>query len=875
MFKNNLSIGREFSSTQKTDVTTQGPADLPWTKNSSANNDAFFPSQKIDAERWNKLYPYRLLVRDIVTGQTVGGGSSFDSSTNIKTTLGGLKGQGDTFEFALKQDILNGAWEFNLPITPQMISIQDNYAINTTATMRGVVEEHNGVKFKTINIQGTTGIWVQKPSIEGKLETKSALSSIFGGTIEAFEGLVNQAQQVASAFTGKHPVNPTKKDNPSEKKYSKFETGYYQAQLLSQFLERYAMEKKNPANKNWRLVLDIPKDNQAFIVTPVSFNLQKSAQKPMEHNFSLQLKAWKRISIDSSNLAGNQTLPGLDLDVLQRVNSTIRSTRNTLAGAVNLVKAVRSDVLAPFTALRQTALAIKDLSGLVKTVADFPRQIGRDIESSIEGTVQTLNGRFGRSPTLRGRTSSQAKTSYAIATISGRLAINEGLTSDQVANGAIGNSSAQDNQLDPITDIYANPEEYFDFFDSIEIDRLDLTPEQFQAIEDEIEVARLLTVDDFRGFQQTLMDLANEISNQYGANDPFYSSIYNKPEPKTRSTPMTIEENEILVSLYEAIQALDLLISTKKYDDLKTQSPLQFVGGYAEQSGIQVDSFISKYLVPVPFGFTIEQIAARYMGNPDKWIEIVTINGLRSPYIDEVGFTLNLMSNADARRFTVQAEEGKLYIGQKIELSSNIVQRFVRKITDLQGIGNSTYVVTVDGEADLESLKISDNAKLKAYLPGTVNSQNQIYIPSNQPSQEDDRIQKITHLSEDRLNKISKVDLLLSDNGDLAINSVGDIRLANGLTNLVQALKLKVITRKGTLIRHPDFGLGLSAGMSVADIESGAIANELNKIVLDDPRFSGIQNLEIRIEKSTVYVTMAVKVANGSGIVPITFNTNS
>jgi len=335
-----------------------------------------------------------------------------------------------------------------------------------------------------------------------------------------------------------------------------------------------------------------------------------------------------------------------------------------------------------------------------------------------------------------------------------------------------------------------------------------------------------------------------------------------------------LEENEILESLMEAIQSYDLLIATKEWDDNKIESPLEYVGGLANEAGINFEQYTSKYLAPVPFGLTIEEIAARYLGNPDRWIEIVTLNNLRSPYIDEEGFYYNLLSNGEGRQITVDDSLNQLYIGQNIVLSSNTVPAFIRKIINVEKISDTNYLITVDGLDNLDNLTTAGAAKLQGYLPGTANSQNQIYIPINTPAEEDDRTFEIPYLDEKHLTKLSKVDWLLTDQGDLAINSVGDLRLSNGLTNLIQALKLKIKIKKGTLLRHLDYGLGLEHGMSVADIENGEIIKALNKMIEDDPRFDSIERITIKLVGPTLAIDMAVKLANQSGILPINFDVN-
>ena len=223
-------------------------------------------------------------------------------------------------------------------------------------------------------------------------------------------------------------------------------------------------------------------------------------------------------------------------------------------------------------------------------------------------------------------------------------------------------------------------------------------------------------------------------------------------------------------------------------------------------------------------------------------------------------------------RFNVNDGENRLWIGQAIIIQSDTVPAFTRKIIDVERIGDNNFLVTVDGLGNLDNLSTIDNARMQGYLPGTVNSQNQIFIPVDEPSDPDDRTFEIPKLDQSNLTKISKVDFLLTENGDIALNTIGDFRLANGLTNLIQALKLKVITQKGTLLRHLDYGLGIKHGVSVSDIENGAIINSLNQMVQADDRFERVERIDISLTGSTLKINMAVTIANSTGVVPITFD---
>ena len=867
---------------------------LPWegsnAKVYSADNEVFFTPSVIEPQRWNKFYPYRFLVVDIANGNKV----VSSGERGIVTRTGYDKVSGQTgVSYVIAQQARPATWEMVLPITPQQLQITDQFAINTTATMRGIVEEHNGVRFKNITMSGTTGIWPFKPSVGNKIERPGSLGVIFGGTINAANNLTQSFRDVKSALTGEHPNRQDDVQGPGEDGVGGLDsTGYYQALYLGQFLERYSQAKKLPDWRNYRLVLDIPKQNQSFVVTPVQFTLSQSEQRPQEFMFTLQLRAWKRIDLgkDSAEAAFSE-LPDLsDPNTFQRILATIDATRSALASVTNLVQAVRSDFRGIYNGLRQISLLVRDVGGTVFAIADMPNALVRDFNSAVsaisddlrqafqpptslyQGNVSKENERVVRKFTDTVGLTTSSKAGATARSIVESTDINEGLSAEQVASGALGQDAVDRQSVDPINNIFENPEQNYDLFSQIDVDSLQLSQEQQVAIDDELERVRQITISDLRDIRQDLLDLSNEITDNFGAGDQTYADTFGLPTPRERALPLTVEENEILAHIFESIQAIDLLTATKQFDDLDQVDSLAFVGGLANENDIDFIEFPSKIPQPVPFGLTIEEIAARYMGDSNRWVEIVTTNKLRSPYIDEDGYTYSLISNADGRRFNVDDSEERLYIGQTITLRADNVPAFTRKITNVEKISDNNYLVTVDGLDNLDNLTTGNNASMQGYLPGTVNSQNQIYIPVDEPSETDDRTFTIPDVSDNRLAKISKVDFLLTDQFDVAINSVGDFRLAAGLNNLVQALKLKIRTQKGTLLRHLDYGLGLQHGTSVADIENGIIIEELNNMIADDPRFQTVENVELTLRGSTLLIDMVIRLAGGTGVLPINFD---
>jgi len=828
---------------------TRSSASVPWNNVSSR----FWAPMTIDPARWDKLFPYRLLVFDVASGNIVGGNSGPSQIAVSQNETG------TTISF----EPLGSQWVFRLPITPQQLSISDQFSINTSATLRGVLEEHNGVKFKMIQASGTMGVWPYRSSVTTPPSSPTMLQSLFGGTLENVTNVAQQFSQVINTATSGHPANKPKTNAPELTEAGPTSTGYYHALALQQFLEQYAEAKKDPKNASWRLVFDIPKQNQSFVVTPQIFVWNQNHNKPNHINYSFTLKAWRRIKLSGHTNLVNPEPQKLSPLTLQRILNTITEARKLTSAAIDLIGAVRSDVEKPLDVLRQSSLFVKDLAGVAVTACDLPFQIQRDYASSIKDSLKILS-------TSISQASSNPSVRSAITGVNASSAKLEGLSMSAVAGGQLGRSTATAQSIDPTDNVFRQPERNFDLMNEVPVFSMSLNNAQQAAVDQSIENARQISVDDLKGFRAVIQDLALQLSNNFGAGSEYYSQIYGTPTPTSRITPMTLDEYELLKSLYDVMQSYDILTATTEIDDDKKQSNMEYVAGLADLAGIEFTIPTSKILAPVPFGLTIEQIAARYLGDPQRWLEIATLNNLRDPYIDENGFQRPLLSNATGRQITISSIE-EMYIGQRIVLRSATQTPTARRILGIDRLSDTSYLITLDGEPNLDAFITTDQAYLQAYLPGTVNSQQKIFIPSDLPIPNDPNIVVPTSVSQDTLVGLSKVDWLLTDKGDVAVNSFGEFRLAAGMTNLIQAIKIKLGTEKGKFLTHPDFGLGLKAGIMNSDVNVQEIYNAINKMIEEDPRFQGLDSLQISLNGPVLSISMGVMIAGQNGVFPLTF----
>ena len=810
----------------------------------------FFPPIEIERSRWNKIFPYRLII--VKPNRLTGAYDPIDkSATGWSGNIGGNEDK----------------TEYVLPITPQDLTVINPYAINVSATLRGIIEEHNGIKFKIIRASGTTGVWparkdaqpISIPTIPGSFPGADSLNSLTAGTREALGGFIDAGKELFGFD----------KNAPSDKIPDS--TGYELMLELEQFLEAYVEAKKDPANNGWRLAWENAKNNESFLVTPITLTNRKAASSPLESTYQFELKAWKRIFINGGieEDDGIGALRGTkDGNFWQTTLDKLGQARRTISLSRNIIAAVRNDINGPIDLMRQIVMAVKDISGVVVSLVDLPGQVINDYKNFFAEAKQQLRSIFG----APGQSSDVSKAYNKLdKVLSEKKGIASQSGSNSIASGATAGITTSAEA------IFSDPISNFDFFNEITIDAIPVSTEINEAIQDELDKATSLTNDDLREFRQEMLDIVSDLEDSFGAGSSTFARINGRPEPTSRARPMSIEEFEIIAAFHEFIQILDSMTSLGSFEEaLANNDPIEtdrlsFTSNLAVTNEIPFVDPISKILIPFPFGATLEQIAHTFLGDANRWNEISSLNNLRAPYIDEEGVTQLFLSNGSGRQLNI-SDGSDLWIGQRVELFSTKVPLFFRKIADVEEIGTGNWLVTVDGDADLDKMKTSETASMRGFQAGTVNSQDKIFLPSTLPPPANSDLKIATFQETDNeLLALAKVDLLLTPSNDLALNNQGDARIANGLTNLVQAMKLKIITERGSLFDHPTFGLSIAAGVSAADINAGDIFRDTNSMVKNDSRFADIQKLTINLRGNSLFIDLAVNLANGSGILPLSF----
>jgi hypothetical protein len=286
------------------------------------------------------------------------------------------------------------------------------------------------------------------------------------------------------------------------------------------------------------------------------------------------------------------------------------------------------------------------------------------------------------------------------------------------------------------------------------------------------------------------------------------------------------------------------------------------------------------------FGDSLQDLASRYLGNADRWIEIAIANGLRPPYIDEIGQAVPLISNGSGSQINIagldvdgKPNRDKVYINQVVFLQSNVVkfpdQRTILSIKEVPISGE--LVIELSGEANLGLYQTVDNAHVRVFKPNTINSNFMVMLPSENPvSNQSTKEVPFFLASKSEDEKRAGVDLLLTADNDLSFTASGDLQLSYGLSNAMQAIQLKMVSEKGQNPRHPSFGLPAILGARATDptVIKNALVTGINDMVNADSRFSRVETIDVTVRQGSAIISLVVRLAGSGSLLPLNFAVN-
>ena len=448
------------------------------------------------------------------------------------------------------------------------------------------------------------------------------------------------------------------------------------------------------------------------------------------------------------------------------------------------------------------------------------------------------------------------------------------------------NSESVVNPLSDIKTIFR----FYTVFDNIAINSINLSNEENALVTSTTTAVSLYTKNDFIALKENIVDYRDRQADILGLTDATYNSTVNRSPVATQMTA-SVADISYLETLQASIQSVDFILSNLFAVDVAVD-PFALARANANNPDVNIGQYSSGQLVRFNYGDDLEALAYRYLGDPNKWIDIAIANGLQPPYIDEVGQAVPLQANGSGNQINITATDSngvdnstKFYFNQTIFLQSTAQpfadQRNIISIEQIPVTGD--LIITLDGDSNLDEYKTVDNAYVRVYAPHTANSALFILIPSTQPlpNQRQETVPWfLAKSAQDE--KQAGIDLLLTANDDIAFTANNDIALSYGLQNAVQAMRLKIVTELGELRYHPGFGLVNVIGSKNNNLDAikGSIISSLTNSVAQDSRFDRIESLNVFYQANTgsgslFAINLEVRLAGSSDqVIPISFTIN-
>lgn len=128
-----------------------------------------------------------------------------------------------------------------------------------------------------------------------------------------------------------------------------------------------------------------------------------------------------------------------------------------------------------------------------------------------------------------------------------------------------------------------------------------------------------------------------------------------------------------------------------------------------------------------------------------------------------------------------------------------------------------------------------------------------IYIPKEERREQ----------SSSLLADLAGEDIALTEDGDLMDDGFGDLGTVTGIENMAQSVRHRLLTRKGAIPHHPEYGSRLQEliGKAYLPYIHKLIEIDIHETLSDDERLEEIVIHAIQVDGTSVLIDLHVKVA--------------
>ena len=493
-----------------------------------------------------------------------------------------------TFDGLQNGDLLK---TYYLDIPPQAISQKEIFATNITATRRGIVVESEGVVFKDIIISGTTGV--------------------FPGKRDGFGGEQVDYKKLTQA--------PTKAGGVQAEGTSKSSTivsGYSEFLGLRAYFLKYA-QSKIEANGNLFLVFINEKDQQALVVEPLEFTMERNSKNPVQYQYRIVLKCLTTLDAAFSGAEKAKDSVGLINDIVnisRNASAAIQQFRAAVGTTNRLVQSISQEIDKTFiNPLRLLGLALKDVAEARHNILATGAALLKNLDDSL---LTIAEFRFEENKTsLSDRYLYTRKTGQSVKEVT-FVAPTSTVSTGKISERGTTDFVTSKNLLDR--------SEAENFVNTAIL-----------ALETSASVP--LSKSFVQGLLTKAKALADDIADVVNLGNLDYDTIKDR-SPSFIPNPLrsaTSNEFILLGTTLKLIASLNHVVATDKLFLIDVQATFQNDKALLKDiADIKAPTTIREIIIMQ--GDTLERISLREYGTVARWVELAVLNNLKYPYIGDV-----------------------------------------------------------------------------------------------------------------------------------------------------------------------------------------------------------------------------------------------
>lgn len=419
---------------------------------------------------------------------------------------------------------------------------------------------------------------------------------------------------------------------------------------------------------------------------------------------------------------------------------------------------------------------------------------------------------------------------------------------------------------------------FLPFISQIALTELLLENEEINYINTEISRVAKFTVAEFQSMIKFLRQESAVASSLIGKGDPDSLPKLFGVQPAAKQRNATFDDLLQLERIDKLRQVIEGIVFDLRQKTNLPPNLLQAANNNLDPAGpVKVNTAYLSYRSE-PFSISLEDMAQRFLGDKTRWYELITVNNLQPPFIDEVGQKFELLTPGGKNTVTISdARSVDIPVAQKVRVGSLVFREETRVIERKIENGDGTVTLFLSGLQNLTELKPKDKAYVRVFKPHTVNTGSFILIPLDIRSP----LARVQTPSSDELRRLDGallgfgIDIKRNvSNNDIVTDASGNFQYSAGVDNVYQTIYYAIRTRLGELPFHPTtYGINFQIGdrffgtVNEAAIFSESLVNSL----LRDPRFLKINVNSLKSSGTSISIEMTVYIAGTDVPIPLSF----